>query len=144
MCSAHSTEVKRDRWEGFLEEGALEAGVPWVQGWFLLQWDCYGLTKAEQRGAESFFQELEAGSRSSQPGAWQASGHRKVVRTSERGQPHPRGKGLPSVPTPDPQVAPTTCASKSLEAQPLRATLCQSNPTSALYRQPLRQAGLRE
>lgn len=36
MCSAHSTEVKRDRWEGFLEEGALEAGVPWVQGWFLL------------------------------------------------------------------------------------------------------------
>lgn len=70
VCSAHSTEVRRDRREGFLEEGALEAGVPWVQGWFLLQWDCYGLTKAEQRGAESSFQELEAGSRSSQPGAW--------------------------------------------------------------------------
>lgn len=70
VCSAHGTEVRRDSWEGFLEEGALEARVPWVQGWFPLQWDCYGLTKAEQRGAQSCFQELEAGSRSSPPGAW--------------------------------------------------------------------------
>lgn len=46
MCSAHSTEVRRDSWEAFLEEGTLEARVPWVQGWFPLQWDCYGLTKA--------------------------------------------------------------------------------------------------
>lgn len=28
VCSAHSTEVRRDSWEAFLEEGTLEARVP--------------------------------------------------------------------------------------------------------------------
>lgn len=42
------------------------------------------------------------------------------------------------------RLPPDTCASRSPEAQPLRATFCQSSPTSALYHQPPQRAGLGE
>lgn len=77
----------------------------------LLQWDCSnGTAMASQRlsreGHSPASRSWKQAANPASLGPGTGSGHRKVLPTSERDKPHPRGKGLPSVPTPDPQAAP--------------------------------------
>lgn len=83
---------------------------------------------SRKQGAQSCFQELEAGSQFSQPGApAQGVATGRCPRQREHLKPHPRGKGLSSVPTSQIHRLPWPPAPPGPQKPSHQGHSCQSN-----------------